>query len=126
MTITIPIRTVSELNRHEHWRARHQRSKQQRALTLAHLTRHKRPAGEAYTIRLTRLAPRSLDPGNLEASFKWVQDAIADWLGIDDGDSRLRFAYGQEQGVPKQYGVRVSIETTNPNTCHACGQELCQ
>lgn len=65
-----------------------------------------RPQGQ--TITLTRLAPRSLDTDNLQRALKAIRDGVADALGVDDGDARLRWRYAQEQA--RDYGVRISVE----------------
>ena len=62
---------------------------------------------ERWTILLTRIAPRRLDSDNLQSALKHVRDAVATWLGIDDGSDRLTWEYSQERGVPHQYAVRM-------------------
>jgi hypothetical protein len=64
---------------------------------------------EGLTIVLTRIAPRKLDTDNLASGFKAVRDGIAEWLGIDDGDSRLDWQYRQRNGGVKVYRVEVEI-----------------
>ncbi len=60
-------------------------------------------------IRLTRVAPRQLDQGNFQGSFKAIQDALCRWLRIDDGrDDVLRFDYRQETGPS---AVQVLVES---------------
>lgn len=120
--VTIPVRTQSESNLREHWRRRASRTAAHRQaarlcvqsalnglppwndLRQAIQSRRKH-----ITIRLTRIAPRALDPGNLEASFKACQDGIADALGIDDGSRRLRWCYAQRQCAPSEYAVLVEM-----------------
>lgn len=120
--VTIPVRTQSESNLREHWRSRSRRTAAHRQaaqlcvqsalnalppwneLRQAIQSRHKR-----ITLRLTRIAPRTLDPGNLEASFKACQDGIADALGIDDGSRRLTWCYAQCQGAAREYAVLVEM-----------------
>lgn len=67
--------------------------------------------GEALpcTVTLTRIAPRDLDGDNLQSSLKAIRDGVADFLKVDDRDSRVTWAYAQERGAPKFYGVRVEI-----------------
>lgn len=59
-------------------------------------------------VTLTRVSPgtRPLDPDNLVASLKGTIDQVAAWLGIDDGDKRLKFIPQQERGP---WGVRIEI-----------------
>lgn len=108
MRIEVPIRLVSESNMREHWKAKWRRKREQQGIALAYLARLKLPIHwMTWSITLTRIGKRRLDPGNLEASFKHVQDAVAEWLGIDDGDARLTWRYEQTTG--KEYGVEVEI-----------------
>lgn len=122
MTINclIPLKTVSVLNTSEHWAKRAKRTKHHRQTTAAMLSTYGRACDLyrgafpiRFTITLTRLGGRTLDDDNLRAALKACRDGVADWLGIDDGDKRLRFVYGQE---PKQRklppGVRVEIVAT--------------
>lgn len=109
LRVKIPIRTVSETNEREHWARRHSRNKsQQRAVGLVLNTQ--RRVLPPCDVWLKRIAPRELDPGNLEASFKHVQDAVAKWLGVDDGDaSRVRWRYRQGKGDPKEYAIVIEF-----------------
>lgn len=114
MVIDIPLRTISEANRasHEHWRVRAKRAKEQRSLAVTLLKsafgRGAKVAGRA-AVTMTRIAPVALDSDNLPMSFKHVRDGVADWLGINDRDPRIRWQYAQGRGAPWQYGVRIAI-----------------
>lgn len=106
---TLPIRTVSLANQREHWATRAKRAKSERhttCLCMPHGVAHMHPP---LTVTLTRIAPRTLDTDNLAGSFKSVRDAIADRLGIDDGDPRISWHYAQEKHG-KTYSVKVGIE----------------
>lgn len=118
-TYTIPVRTVSEANRREHWAAKAKRAKELRSIAFVatHANVDWREPGlfvavrkRGATITLTRLAPRALDSDNLAASFKAVRDGIADSLGINDGDERIEWRYAQRKGKPREFGVQVTIE----------------
>ena len=52
---------------------------------------------------------RELDDDNLRGSLKPLRDAIADTLGIDDGDKRIRFEYGWHETKGEE-GVMVKVE----------------
>src|SRR5690349_498129 len=99
----IPVQTVSEMNMREHWSQKYKRKKAQQ--TIVTLLLRNRPA-ELYParVRLTRLAARRLDADNLASSQKHVQDAVARWLGVDDGDAAVTWEYAQEKR--KGYAVR--------------------
>ncbi len=110
LSITIDdLRLVSEANQREHWRTKHRRKKAQQIIVLAELSKHPKPELPAR-ITLTRIALRRLDTDNAAGSFKHVQDEIARWMGVDDGDERYDWQYRQEKGDPKQYAVRIEIE----------------
>jgi hypothetical protein len=111
--IILPIRIESEANRREHWAVKASRTKIHRAsacLMVSPLRRKILSIGPKLTIRLTRIAPRELDDDNLARGFKAVRDGVADALGMDDRDRRLRWAYAQERGEPGEYAVRIDIE----------------
>lgn len=141
MTITLPIRTVSEANQHAHWRARSTRAKCQRSGVALALYRPLTPfrralAVDAYAfaerategnlaqakacavpphvvVTLTRIAPRSLDSDNLAGSQKHVRDGVADALGIDDRDSRVAWCYAQRNGVTREYAVEIVVSVVS-------------
>lgn len=106
--ITIPIRTVSALNAREHWRARTRRVKAERNATYWVLAPTRKP-DMPCTVRLTRVGPTNgLDEGdNLNSAFKAVRDQIAEWLGVNDRDPRVRWEYMQRRG--KLWGVEVEF-----------------
>ena len=57
---------------------------------------------------LTRFGPATMDrDGNVRA-LKAVQDAVAAWLGIDDGDEQQLFVLHQ-QVLEKTYAVKVEL-----------------
>jgi hypothetical protein len=66
-------------------------------------------AGAEVTVTLTAYLARRLDPDNLAGALKPLQDAVAGWLGIDDGDERLRWEYGQVETRGRE-GVTVKVE----------------
>jgi hypothetical protein len=116
------MRTQSESNMREHWRSRARRTATHREaarLCVQSVLNVLPPWNELrqaiqnrrkhIMLRLTRIAPRTLDPGNLEVSFKACQDGIADALGIDDGSRRLTWCYAQRQGAPCEHAVLVEM-----------------
>lgn len=122
--VTIPLKTVSEANSHEHWRARQKRAKGQRdAAGLFVLGESQRRNGyhsswilnggpegtrlHNLVVTITRLSARQLDSDNLASSQKHVRDGVADALGIDDRDPRVRWEYAQEKA--KGFAVRIEI-----------------
>lgn len=115
--VVVPIKTVSG-NRAstEHWRARWARARRQKehvrvALFATDMRRIKirllASEGPIH-VRLVRQSPRKLDSDNLAGSQKHVRDAVAEFVGIDDGDeSRLTFSYDQEKA--NDYSVRIEF-----------------
>jgi hypothetical protein len=61
------------------------------------------------TIKITRIAPRALDDDNLAGSQKHVRDGIADWLGVNDRDPRVKYEYAQRKGKKQEYAVQIEI-----------------
>ena len=72
------------------------------------------------TIKLIRIAPRKYDSDNLVGGFKYVKDAIAEYIhpnlaiGRADDDPNLHWEYAQEKGAPKTYEIKIEI-TKNQN-----------
>jgi hypothetical protein len=110
-TLRIELRTVSGLNAREHWRDRARRVKAERhAVGWAILVERPAKPVPPCAVTMTRIAPRDLDDGdNLSSSMKAVRDQLAEWIGVNDHDPRVTWAYGQERGKPKEYAVRVEI-----------------
>lgn len=107
--LTIPIRTVSALNSREHWRQRHRRVKAERYATFWVLAPIAKPSNFPLTVRLTRVGPSNgLDEGdNLNSSMKGVRDQVAEWLGVNDRDPRVKWVYAQRR--EKQWAVTVEF-----------------
>lgn len=128
-TVTVPVKTVSELNRHEHWRIRAKRAKLQHAavgiaLIAEGFVRNivdSPTNGAAAMLRslrvkrylplhvhLIRLSARKLDTDNLAGALKHCRDAVAKFLGVDDGnEAAVSWSVGQER--QKGFGVRVEF-----------------
>ena len=125
ITITAPIKTISEANRKDYWRARAKRAKKQRIDAywavrssgfefkdgkLAFSAGH-----EKLIITLTRYGKRTMDDDNLACALKAVRDGVADAIGLDDGDQRIEWRYQQRIG---DYAVKIDIwqaaKTSNP------------
>lgn len=110
---TIPIRVISEANQREHWATKYRRKNEQQGITYLLLARAVRRSKQPFpipaTVRLVRLGAKTLDTDNLAGAFKHIQDAIAKWIDIDDGDPRVRYEYAQEPNGKREYSVRVEI-----------------
>ena len=110
---SIPIAMKPQANMSEHWAVKATRTRNERAIARIYYNNHiftKPPETGPIEITLKRLGNRRFDSGNLGHAFKAIQDGIADAMGINDGNQRLRWKYEQEQ-VPKgQEEIIVLIE----------------
>jgi hypothetical protein len=79
----------------------------EREAARPHPAQTKRP--RRVVVSLLALRRRPLDPDNNAASFKALQDAIAETIGLDDGDPRFNWQYQQMHSFGKE-GVIVHIE----------------
>jgi len=118
ITLALPVVLVNELNDHESkdWHPRHARSVKQAEtlrtviLMLPPAVRLKCPAKMPLTVTFTRVSPGKLDKGDgNNSSFKWVRDALAKWVGVNDGDDRYEWVYLRrvERG---KYGCEIRME----------------
>lgn len=112
----VDLRTVSAPNAREHPHAKARRVKGERARVAIALRAFKRLGGAGPLVSqlraggqviLTRRGPGDLDDDNLAASLKGVRDEIAAWLGVDDGDRRIRYIPRQQPG--NAYAVDVHL-----------------
>lgn len=112
ITVSLPLRIISEANGRQHWRKVAERKRTHRQTARLVLQQYARPMHEAATfdITLTRIAPRKLDDDNLASGFKAVRDGVADWLGIDDGSPRIRWQYAQQRGAAGHYSAAVQVQ----------------
>lgn len=92
-------------NSREHWAARMRRTRQQRTTARLHMleqlgaTRLRAlAASRSLSITMVKRGGRVMDDDNLIAALKPWRDGIADALGIDDGDAKLRWSYEQRPG----------------------------
>ena len=117
LSVTVPIQTVSEMNRRDHWSRRHSRARDQRVLVMLLLRTAKydrKLLVAPFVVTMTRISPGAIKySDNLAAATKAARDAIAEFLGIDDadvlGDGQAKWVVAQERG--KAYGLRIEIES---------------
>jgi len=113
----IPVRTISEANRHEFWAKRAKRVKSHRQTAYAYTYKaifdSELPLKDetcAFIVSMARISKRRLDSDNLYSSGKACRDGIADAMGIDDGSTRLTWTYTQIDPFDDyKYGVMVEI-----------------
>lgn len=104
------------------WAQRHRETARQRGIILAvlnsQLTKPPMSIGRdpnRFDVRLERISSGALDPHDgLPGACKTAVDAIAEWLGIDDGDPFVRWQYGQFKCERGFQGVRITITDDAP------------
>ena len=104
MKIVFPVMANISLNSRVHWSVKSKRAREQRQIVGWILKGRQRPE-PPFVIRLTRVGPKRMDDDNAIGSLKACRDAIAEWIGIDDGI--LTWAYSQRTGP---YMVEMEIE----------------
>lgn len=68
----------------------------------------KAPSGP-WLVTITRMGPGTMDDDNATASAKGVRDAVAAWLGVDDGETgRVRFVVSQK--TDRAFGVTITVK----------------
>ncbi len=98
--IGFPIKTVSELNRRDHWAVKNKRKKEQQFLFENLWKMSKVRVKLPCTITFTRYSCRTLDEGdNLPSAFKGLRDSLARIIGIDDGSDLITCRYLQSSGT---------------------------
>jgi hypothetical protein len=91
LLLRFPLLTCSEANLRQHWSKVSARKREQFATTRLHLLASRctpdsiRSAGAPVIVLLVREGGRRMDSDNLAGAFKAIRDAIAAWIGIDDG-----------------------------------------
>ncbi len=123
----LPLKTISESNRSEHWTKSSKRHKIQQFFVRALFIRETREITIPCTITMTRIGPRFLDDDNLPVSMKWIRDEIGACLfpekvvyvirksgahatnkGHADSDPRVKWKYSQEKG--RRQAIRIEFE----------------
>ena len=115
MEFLLPIKTVNEMNgSHGHWRAKSSRRASHRTAVWASMHGKVLPK-LPITVTLTRISAGELDEhDNLRGALKAVVDQIAEQYGIADKDKRIDWQYAQEKAPRGTHGVRIHIESRNP------------
>ena len=91
----------------ESWRGRHLMTVTKKGKPTFRLVSD---SNHRCVVTITRIAPRALDDDNLAASAKHVRDGIADAMGLDDRDPRVRWRYAQRSDGRGVYGVEIRID----------------
>jgi hypothetical protein len=111
LVVELPIRTISEINAHQHWSKTYQQvGKQRRAIEMAvraHANSRGIKVSPPCAVRIVRRAPDLLDTDNLRSATKHAQDAVADWLRINDRSSAVLWDSDQEKSAT--YWIRIEV-----------------
>lgn len=115
VTITLPLRTVSEANCFEPWQKKHRRHKAQKKAVFFAILEYKHLIKLPCRVTYIRYAPKLLDTfENLPVSFKYINDQVCAEItgdhrpGRADGDKRITLSCDQVKS--KVYGVKIIIE----------------
>lgn len=123
----IPLKTVSESNKSEHWTKSSKRHRQQQFFVKSLFRSKVLVIPYPCEVTLTRISTRFLDAeDNLPMAFKWIKDEIGACLfpekvvvihkkngkfvknkGHADSDPRVKWKYAQEKG--KILAIRIEI-----------------
>lgn len=117
----VPVKTVSEGNIREHWhKAATRHTSQRMAVEAALKGMAIRPP---CTVRLVRHGTRALDSDNLQFSFKWIRDSVADMLspglqrGRADDDPRIKWDYDQLKVKKGSEGFLIHLSVPSLSHC---------
>lgn len=110
ITVDLPIKTGSGLNDRKHWAVRSRETKRARGTACLLVRAKLMPWEQGCTVTLTRLSAGTLDDDNLRGAMKACRDGVADALGVQDNDKRVKWEYAQEKCKRGAYGVRIQIE----------------
>lgn len=112
-TVSVELETRAETNKHEHWRARSERSAEANAVVFdaLALVADRIDPRPGLLVRLTRVVGdkrEQLDDDNTVGALKHCRDAVARWLGVDDRDPCVTWCTA-ELFVPGPLRVRVEL-----------------
>lgn len=111
VAITVPLETRSELNRRDHWAARHGRTKEANELifdTLALLALPPDLEHHHALVTMTRVGGSHLDDDNRSGALKGVRDAVARWMGLrSDDHPHVRWRTAERAGTELAVTVEV-------------------
>jgi hypothetical protein len=116
LLLDLPLKTVSEINRRDHWTAR---SKRRKAQQLEVHVEWKAKIGTRRIklpckVSFKRIGPKMLDDDNLRSACKHVRDEVARLLGSHDGfGSPVTWHYDQEAIGKHEYRLRIEVESEN-------------
>lgn len=115
INILLPIATVSEANKREHWALKHKRISYQKQLTYILLRNRIKELGigiskKPVKITCIRHGKRMLDDDNLASAFKAIIDGVASVFEMNDKDIRMFFEQTNKNDDPY---TELNIELEN-------------
>lgn len=115
LRLDLPLKTVSEINRRDHWAARRRRriAQQDEVRAEWRMKIGTRRVQLPCRVRFTRIGPKALDDDNLRSAIKSVRDEVARLLGSHDGfGSPVSWDYQQEAIGRHEYRLQIEVEST--------------
>lgn len=107
--IEIKLKLVNENNDHSHWRNRQRRARAQHHQVALHLAASGMKTPELpCLVTITRLSRGTLDDDGAVSSAKFVRDAVARWIGVDD-KLRCLVRYEVRQEKANGFGLRIQF-----------------
>lgn len=111
----------SEANMNDHWTRKAKRTKKQKFVVTAFLKAYLKKAFAPCVVKFTRYSPRPYDNDNIIPAFKYVRDAVSEYIlgqvdnkvyraGRADGDKRIRWEYRQEKTKDAEHYITIQIE----------------
>lgn len=110
MEFEISCKIISEANSRGHWRAAMKRSHAQKQAVAIATAYKDRPALPCI-VTLIRHGWQKQDDDNLNRTFKAIRDALAAWIGVDDGSDEIEWRYHDCYAKP---AVWVKIQPRTP------------
>lgn len=111
----------SEANSNDHWTRKSKRHKKQKFVVSAFLKAYLKEAYAPCVVKFTRYSPREYDNDNIIPAFKYVRDAVSEYIlgkvdnkvyrpGRADSDKRIRWEYSQEKTKDAEHYITIQIE----------------
>ena len=115
LTVKIPgLVPRGTLNSREYWAARVRRVRKEHSQVSLALklweAKNGSPPPMPWVVILTRRSPGKMDDDNAFGAMKGVRDALARWVGVDDGDDGFTWLYRLVRCDRKTAGTVIEIQ----------------
>lgn len=114
LLLDLPLKTVSEINRRDHWATKSRRHKAQQYEVNIEWKKKlgTRRIQLPCRVTFTRIGPKALDDDNLRSACKSVRDEVARLLNSHDGfGSPVQWAYKQQPIGKHEYRLLIEVES---------------